>query len=901
MSIGEDDQIAKESGDRLFDSVRPIGIERGIDVVLSVLYSRWAFLSQTHHSDWQHILEVVDDGDRVRAPTGLTRESATGSTWAETPDVPPDVLRTIVQIVSEISTSGTSSVSTLSRTFEVVMHRLEQIGVAFGESFTPEGLASLLVSLTVRPGDVVLDPAAGIGNALFTAGATVPGVRLLGIEINQRVAERAAMRFEIAGLDGEMRPGDAFAKQLSKVADAVVAQPPWGLTLTESQKTEILALARGDGWNAKTLPARGDVPWLLVALAALKPGGRAAVIVRESAGVGANKELLEELIRRGNIEAIISLPGGIFQHTSIRTAIWLLREGRDARDSPDEVLMMSAVTAIANSDANTMDFTSDGTAQLLTIVQRHREGHEIDAPAHVARVVAVADLNLERGLTPSQYLESAPPEVVVHPAPERRLLTQISIENFKAFGEQIEIKLAPLTLIYGANSAGKSSVIQALLLLKQSVDSTFLITQGPTTDVGGFRGIAHLHRSDPIKFGLTYGVIPDWIPATGTPDPTLLRSATWAFEAQSDGRGRLASLDLAFGEYSLPFKTGVEVESSFGIRLDDVSQVMEGISSGTLVYPFDSRHRPDADADDAARRLRSRIQNGRRAIKTLRTNADHLAIARNGMTVLGEARVDPSGVTGPADRDASVATSYANRLARLAAGVSTEVRSLLQNLVWLGPLRSAPQRFYDRGSTESQQGDGRHVAMYLFDNATILEQVNEWMRDLEIPYVLDIQSVGTGRVTDLIGDLVAVALTDRRSGVRVTPADVGFGISQVLPIVVELLSRRDSVISVEQPETHLHPRLQSRLADLFIESTQEGGRANQLIVETHSEHLLLRIQRRVREKDLDPSHVSVLYVDQDSDGNTSVQSLRLNADGEFLDEWPHGFFDERLEEVFGDL
>jgi predicted ATPase len=122
----------------------------------------------------------------------------------------------------------------------------------------------------------------------------------------------------------------------------------------------------------------------------------------------------------------------------------------------------------------------------------------------------------------------------------------------------------------------------------------------------------------------------------------------------------------------------------------------------------------------------------------------------------------------------------------------------------------------------------------------------------------------------------------------------------VLPIVVELLSRRESIIAVEQPETHLHPRLQARLADLFIDTTQEGGRGNQLIVETHSEHLMLRVQRRIREGMLDASLVSIVYIDQDADGLATAKQLRLNDHGEFLDEWPNGFFDDRLEELFGE-
>lgn len=233
--------------------------------------------------------------------------------------------------------------------------------------------------------------------------------------------------------------------------------------------------------------------------------------------------------------------------------------------------------------------------------------------------------------------------------------------------------------------------------------------------------------------------------------------------------------------------------------------------------------------------------------------------------------------------------------------MGAELRALLANLTYLGPLRSAPQRFYNRASTSLRAGEGQHIAMYLFDNSSVVDQVNEWLQALEVPYTLNVVPVRAAASVELVGDLVALALTDRRSGVNVTPADVGFGISQVLPIVVELLARRDSIICIEQPETHLHPRLQARLADLLIEATLEEGRGNQLLVETHSEHLMLRIQRRIREGTLSPENVAVLYVDQSESGTAAVTPLRLDAQGDFIDDWPHGFFDDRLDELFQGL
>jgi predicted ATPase len=128
---------------------------------------------------------------------------------------------------------------------------------------------------------------------------------------------------------------------------------------------------------------------------------------------------------------------------------------------------------------------------------------------------------------------------------------------------------------------------------------------------------------------------------------------------------------------------------------------------------------------------------------------------------------------------------------------------------------------------------------------------------------------------------------------------------------------RSNFLSIEEPESHIHPRLQANLADVILSSTMPKA-DNQTLVETHSEHLILRILRRIREtteKDysdwsddlikacpngLRPEDVSVLYVEPDKSGaeGTLIKELRINELGEFIDEWPNGFFDERIREVF---
>ena len=149
-------------------------------------------------------------------------------------------------------------------------------------------------------------------------------------------------------------------------------------------------------------------------------------------------------------------------------------------------------------------------------------------------------------------------------------------------------------------------------------------------------------------------------------------------------------------------------------------------------------------------------------------------------------------------------------------------------------------------------------------------------------------------------------LKDLRTGTVLALQDVGVGISQILPILISAYGLNKNLVAIEQPEIHIHPALQAELGDVFIESAL-GANKNTFLLETHSEHLILRILRRIRETTRNKlpegaipvrcDDIAVLYVEPGEDGSV-VRELRVNDQGRFIDDWPNGFFEERFNEEF---
>lgn len=280
-------------------------------------------------------------------------------------------------------------------------------------------------------------------------------------------------------------------------------------------------------------------------------------------------------------------------------------------------------------------------------------------------------------------------------------------------------------------------------------------------------------------------------------------------------------------------------------------------------------------------------------------------------------------------------------LSELVLGPVRILRDHLAEMTYIGPLREIPSRSYrpqvSPGEARWAHGLAAWDLLYNDRSGALMEEVNQWLSDAgrlrtdyrlerveyrEVPVPSSFhQMFKRGLTEDDLGDLqeiyeslptrTEIALRDFNKGILVAPGDVGVGISQMVPVVVSALRKQDGVLAIEQPELHVHPAIQVGMGDLFIRAARRdpdrlfSGKA--LLIETHSEHIMLRLLRRIRETtddELPPGvtgltadDLSVIYVEGGDDG-VQFRPLRVDEEGEFRDRWPHGFFEERAGELF---
>ena len=230
-------------------------------------------------------------------------------------------------------------------------------------------------------------------------------------------------------------------------------------------------------------------------------------------------------------------------------------------------------------------------------------------------------------------------------------------------------------------------------------------------------------------------------------------------------------------------------------------------------------------------------------------------------------------------------------------GKSAVLRALLEReresgfpaLRHLGALRTAPERAcaVREDAPESVGRYGENAAAMLMANGArsemsrnLLAKVGEWMRALGIASEVNLRDAGDGRLS--------VEITNPNTGERANLADAGAGAIQALPIIAEgYAAPKGSLILLEHPEAHLHPRAQGALGDLLIDISQEG---KTLVVETHSETIIARVRTRIAEEAVSHKDVAVYHFEP-TEGGAQAREMKLNGAGQFeIEEIPNDFF-----------
>lgn len=449
---------------------------------------------------------------------------------------------------------------------------------------------------------------------------------------------------------------------------------------------------------------------------------------------------------------------------------------------------------------------------------------------------------------------------------ETTMLTHLHIKNFKAWKDTGPIRLAPLTVIFGANSAGKSSLGHLLLALQQTARSTdrrralHLGDASSLIDLGTFADCLHNHD---LKQRLSFSL--SWkLPSQLEVRDPLLEGKLY--------RGNHMKLDV---ELSANKQQQPEVESLFYSLSSDQSKILDAslrrdenrkLSLGSDTYSFkmaDGRKWPMEEPEKFYR-------------------LSDISMARY--------------------KNAGFLTDFA-----------LETESVLERLSYLGPLRNHPQRIYqwsgDTPSSVGQMGENTIAAILAAQSEGrklnrgpkqrthgFAEFIASWLKDLGVIHDFSVQPVAEGRKE------YEVLVRAHAKAPQVKITDVGFGVSQILPALVQAFyCPPNSTVWMEQPEIHLHPQVQSELADVFISATQarENGKPRnvQLIIESHSEHFLNRLQRRIAEENVHPKDVAIYFCHKTGSA-TELEPLELDMYGE-IRNWPERFFGDEMADIAG--
>jgi hypothetical protein len=407
------------------------------------------------------------------------------------------------------------------------------------------------------------------------------------------------------------------------------------------------------------------------------------------------------------------------------------------------------------------------------------------------------------------------------------------VAGFKSIVEEQSIEIRPLTILAGTNSSGKSSIVQPLLLLKQTLEATYdpgpLLLNGPNVKFASaeqlLSRIGKGHSLDSFSVGLR----------RNAGDGFVTR-----FRKEHRAGFRIEGMDIS-SEHG---------ESSFWPEMTEAEIIRTGFPEGR----------------EWAKTVPEGFGNGRWGILRERCFLQPAWVAK-----------------GP------------NGMRYFAGQPGLAWESIIPHVIHLPGLRGNPERAYPvtaigptyPGTFEKYAAS--LISLWAEEDHEALNGVSADLKLLGLTGGVTAVRSNDVQIEVFVGRLPDVPPTLPQEQVNI--ADVGIGVSQTLPILVALHAGTPShLIYIEQPETHLHPNAQFKLAQVLAAAANRGVR---LVVETHSSLLLLGVQALVAKGELTPEMTKLHWFQREKNGRTAVRSGELDSAGRFGD-WPEDFDDIEL-------
>lgn len=441
------------------------------------------------------------------------------------------------------------------------------------------------------------------------------------------------------------------------------------------------------------------------------------------------------------------------------------------------------------------------------------------------------------------------------------MISHLRIKNFKGWQDSGDIRLAPLTLLFGTNSAGKTSIPQLLLMLRQTLESTdrkrvlHLGDKSTLVDLGTYEDIVFQHDLDrTLQF--TIG----WNAAS----PVIVEDPLSDF--------RLSASELRFSvDLKADRNRQPQVERFSYALLEENRELVAGMQRRSTGAKYDL------------------VTEGYREVRQL-----------------GRAWPLPPPYHFHGFPDEAVAY-YQNTA--FVSDLALRLQELMKSVFHVGPVREYPDRTYlwsgEQHQHVGQRGeraveailaakDRRFNSKPRQPTKTLDRLVAERLQNMGLIHAFEVRQIAKGRKE------YEVLLQTHPRLPQVKLTDVGFGISQVLPVIVECFSTPPrSIVIFEQPEIHLHPKVQSDLADVFVDAihAREDGQERhvQFIIESHSEHFLRRLQRRIAEEALKPEDAALYFVHTDA-AEARIEALDVDSFGN-IKNWPENFFGDEMADL----